>query len=327
MRKNDSYEKYKHLIGTKINEWTILDVVVRNEEKHRTYLLAQCSCGEIKEMYISDIFQQTGKEKKDCGCGHRKRLDKAVFEKYGYLLGTTINGWTILKILPPNDKHKKTYALCLCRCGTIKEVKMSYLLNGNSKDCGCGRKETLSKMRSKDLTGQKFGKLLVIEKMPYKDKNGHTLYRCRCDCGNEIIVLGYSLVTKHTLSCGCLVSYYNMYIKQFLDKNNIENKPERTIFIGDNYYRFDFYLPQYNLFIEYDGEQHFKPIRYYTQTEEEMMAAFKKTQEHDRIKNKYCEDNQINLLRIPYWEKENIETIINNHLQRLSIEGYIAESV
>jgi very-short-patch-repair endonuclease len=118
-----------------------------------------------------------------------------------------------------------------------------------------------------------------------------------------------------------------MYIKQFLDKNNIKNKPERTIFIGDNYYRFDFYLPQYNLFIEYDGEQHFKPIRYYTQTEEEMMDAFKKTQEHDRIKNKYCEDNQINLLRIPYWEKENIETIINNHLQRLSIEDYIAEAV
>ena len=55
MRKINSYEKYKHLIGTKINEWTILDVVVRNEEKHRTYLLAQCSCGEIKEMYIGKI--------------------------------------------------------------------------------------------------------------------------------------------------------------------------------------------------------------------------------------------------------------------------------
>ena len=40
-------------------------------------------------------------------------------------------------------------------------------------------------------------------------------------------------------------------------------------------------------------------------------------------KNKYCEDNNINLLRIPYWEKENIETIINNHLQRLSEKGFI----
>ena len=324
--KVNSYEKYKHLIGTKINEWTILDVIFHEDER-RTYLLAQCSCGTIKEMYMTDIFQRSGKEKKDCGCGHRKRLDEAVFKKYNHLIGITINGWTVLKIIPPNDKRTKTYALCLCRCGTIKEVKMNYLLNGKSKDCGCGRKETLSRMWSKDFTGQRFGKLLVIEKMPYKDKHGHTLYRCRCDCGNEIIVMAYSLVTKHTSSCGCLISYYNMYIKQFLNKNRIKNKPEHTIFIGENYYRFDFYLPTYNLFIEYDGEQHFKPTRYYTQTEEEMMDAFRKTQEHDSIKNQYCKDNGINLLRIPYWEKENIETIINNHLQRLSEKGYIAEAV
>ena len=141
--------------------------------------------------------------------------------------------------------------------------------------------------------------------MPYKDKNEHTLYRCICDCGNEIIVLGYSLVTKHTLSCGCLVSYYNMYIKQFLDKNNIENKPERTIFIGDNYYRFDFYLPQYNLFIEYDGEQHFKEIKWFGGKE-----GFEKRVKHDNMKNKYCEVNNINLLRIPYTEFENIENIL-----------------
>ena len=38
----------------------------------------------------------------------------------------------------------------------------------------------------------------------------------------------------------------------------------------------------------------------------------------------YCEENNINLLRIPYWEKENVESIINNHLQRLSEKGFAA---
>ena len=327
MRRVDSYKKYKHLIGTKIYEWTVLDIIVHDEEaNHRTYLLVQCSCGEIREIYITEILGHSGKEKKYCDRCRRKKLDEAVFDHYNHLVGTTINGWTVVKIIPPNDTHNKTYALCECTCGTIKEVKMSYLLNGKSKDCGCGRKETLSKMWSKDLTGQKFGKLLVVEKIPYKDKNGHTLYRCLCDCGNETIVVVCALVSKHTSSCGCLNSYYNMYIKQFLDKNHINNKPEHTVFVGEKYYRFDFYLPEYNLFIEYDGEQHFKPTRLYAKTDDEAMENFKKIQEHDSIKNKYCEDNKINLLRIPYWEKENIETIINNYLQRLSIEDY-AEAV
>ena len=82
----------------------------------------------------------------------------------------------------------------------------------------------------------------------------------------------------------------------------------------------------YNLFIEYDGEQHYKPVRYYNQSDEQMNLSFKKTQEHDEIKNCYCKENKINLLRIPYWEKENIETIINNHLQRLSEKGFVEES-
>lgn len=84
--------------------------------------------------------------------------------------------------------------------------------------------------------------------------------------------------------------------------------------------RFDFYLPDYNLFIEYDGEQHYMPINFGGWNEEELQLKFEKTQYYDKLKNQYCEDNNIGLLRIPYWEKENIKTIINNHLQRLSVK-------
>ena len=62
-------------------------------------------------------------------------------------------------------------------------------------------------------------------------------------------------------------------------------------------------------------------VRYYGLNIEENKCILKKVQEHDKIKNKYCEDNNINLLIIPYWETKNIETIINNHLQRLSEKG------
>ena len=53
-----------------------------------------------------------------------------------------------------------------------------------------------------DLTGERFGKLVVIREAGRK--NGHVAWLCRCDCGNEIVVSGHDLRNEHTQSCGCL---------------------------------------------------------------------------------------------------------------------------
>lgn len=77
---------------------------------------------------------------------------------------------------------------------------------------------------------------------------------------------------------------------------------------------FDFYLPNYNLLIEYDGEQHYKPSQFFGGEE-----AYKIRHKHDLIKNKYCEDNNINLLRIPYTVTgEDIGKIIQDKIKELS---------
>lgn len=67
-----------------------------------------------------------------------------------------------------------------------------------------------------------------------------------------------------------------------------------------NRLRFDVYLPDYNMLVEYDGPQHFGPIRYGTMTNEQAQLAFEKQLEHDEIKNQYCERNSIELVRIPH---------------------------
>ena len=74
-------------------------------------------------------------------------------------------------------------------------------------------------------------------------------------------------------------------------------------------YRFDFYLPAYNILIEVDGKQHFEQVTKFQKTR----AEFLKQQENDRRKNSYCLANNITLLRIPYWELENLtyEKIFN----------------
>lgn len=247
-----------------------------------------------------------------------------LFDKYSYLVGTKVHKWFVIDLFRNENDDNRLYATCQCECGTIKSVLVKNLVKDKTKDCGCGRKRTIGNLFSKDLVGQKFGKLLVLEVLEGRSKTGHKLYKCLCDCGNEIVLQTNQLTTHHTSSCGCLLSYYNMYIKQWLTENKIKYKSEYTVIIDNNAYRFDFYLPQYNLFIEYDGEQHYKPIRYYTQSDEEMKRTFEETKRRDKIKNHYCKEKNINLLRIPYWEKENIETIIINHLQRLNEKGFAA---
>lgn len=245
-----------------------------------------------------------------------------LIDKYSYLIGQKIHKWTVLDIkIIVGSGRNRPYAICECECGTIKPVWVINLINDRSKDCGCGRKAMLRETRTKNLVGQRFGRLTVIELLEESDKFNRRLYRCRCDCGNEIITSSICLIGKHTSSCGCLVSYWNMYIDTFLTDSGIPHEVEYPVFIDGTRYRFDFYLSQYNLFIEYDGQQHYEPMRFYGADKTKNEEEFRKTQERDKIKNKYCKDNNINLLRIPYWETKNIETIINNHLQRLSEKG------
>lgn len=54
----------------------------------------------------------------------------------------------------------------------------------------------------KDLSGKKFGKLLVLKRIG-STKNGKSLFLCKCDCGNEVEVIGGNLVSGTTKSCGC----------------------------------------------------------------------------------------------------------------------------
>lgn len=240
--------------------------------------------------------------------------------KYQYLVGQKINKWTVLEL---NHDRRNADAICQCECGTIKPVAIKNLVKGLSKDCGCGRKHTLRETQTKNLVGQKFGKLTVVELMPDSNKFHRRVYRCVCECGNEIIVSSICLTNYHTLSCGCLISYYNLYITQFLHAIGVKFFPEYRVKIGDGQYRFDFYLPDYNLFIEYDGIQHFETMRYFGNNEKKNQEVLEKTQYRDNLKTQYCEEHNINLLRIPYYEKENLEEIIINHLQRLSEKGSI----
>ena len=110
--------------------------------------------------------------------------------------GTRINRWTVLREIRKNG-HR--YYECRCDCGTVKEVYYRSLENGQSRSCGCLRKEEQQE-RAMDLTGQRFGKLEVIGRDPERNRYWH----CRCDCGGvKSIYISSLLKEDGTRSCGC----------------------------------------------------------------------------------------------------------------------------
>ena len=57
-------------------------------------------------------------------------------------------------------------------------------------------------MKTLNLINQRFNKLLVIERA--KNQNNKTMWKCKCDCGNEVFVLTSNLRCNRVKSCGCL---------------------------------------------------------------------------------------------------------------------------
>jgi very-short-patch-repair endonuclease len=100
-------------------------------------------------------------------------------------------------------------------------------------------------------------------------------------------------------------------IKNILEKYNIDYISEFTFYDCRyiNKLPFDFYIPNLNILIEYDGEHHFKEIGHYSK------EHFNNTLRNDIIKNNYALNNKISLLRIPYTDYNNIENIINNFIK------------
>lgn len=95
-------------------------------------------------------------------------------------------------------------------------------------------------------------------------------------------------------------------IEQILLKNHIDFIREKTFKdLKNGTYRFDFYLPQYDSVIEFQGQQHYKFISKFFKNRSEFLAA----QERDRRKISYCLANQITIYCIPYWELNNIKDV------------------
>lgn len=291
--------------GVEDSYLTVLEKTEKRSSKGEIIWKCQCECGKIVELNGSEI--RRGKTK-SCGCKRYELQQKST--GHYYEPGTRFGRLTVIRLLPHNTKGALDYE-CQCDCGNIVSVASRDLRRGGTNSCGCLRKELHSKAWRKDLTGQKFGKILVLERM---NDYGKAIYKCRCDCGKIFTVEGQYLTRSKEpyRSCGCNnKSIGENNIEQILQENNIAYIRDKIYFkdllnSAGNVMRYDFILlyqdKPYRL-IEFDGEQHFHQINRGFMAGEQ---RFNKQIESDKIKNEYARTHNIPLVRIPYKERDHI---------------------
>ena len=139
-------------------------------------------------------------------------------------------------------------------------------------------------------------------------------FRCK-KCGHQWSALPHNIL-KGRGCPKCKMSHGAKFISAYLNARGIPYEAEYkfTECADERPLPFDFYLAQKRIAIEYDGEQHFEPVVFGGYSQEDAVRNFELTQKHDRMKDKFCSDNNIKLIRIPYTEFDKIETILDKQI-------------
>jgi hypothetical protein len=235
-------------------------------------------------------------------------------DKYNYDLVEYINNNTKVKIL------------CnICNC-LFEQMPRSHLKGDGCKLCSYDKRRGSTEefiIKAKNTHGVKYNYDLV------EYHNRKTKVKIKC---NKCTQIFEQLPFIHLLGSGCPKcneSKGEIKVTQYLSENNISFTPQKDFksLRNINLLKYDFYLVNFNLLIEYDGEGHYFPC--FGSTLEEKEKNFKNTQRRDKIKNEWAKANNIPLLRIPYWDFDRIEELIEafiiEHTKKKELNQSVSE--
>lgn len=228
------------------------------------------------------------------------------------MTGQTFGKLTVIK--RDTEPHVKPYWICKCECGRIVSIYGNHLRNGKVLQCKyCGAQQG-AKKRNQDiyniLPGKHFNHITVIEEDKTKPGGmGIAKYwKCKCDCGNDMSISTHHILYEIPYSCGCMKhSKGEEILYRLFQNNNISFQTQKTFencrFPYSNALaKYDFYLSDYNILIEFDGKQHYEVVGGYFS--EDVVQAIK---ERDAFKTQWCKDNNIKLVRFTYKEINDMD--------------------
>lgn len=281
----------KNLIGQKFNHLTVISLDEEKTKKTKnTHWICECDCDDHTRLSVLASNLKKGNSTKCKYC------------KAENLIGKKFNQLTVIKrIINNNDKVMWE---CECACGNKTIVRGDSLRSGHTKSCGCLQKKHAANLNAKNLIGERFGKLVVTKRSQKKNSNGQYFWICDCDCGSTNVEIdGHNLISRGTESCGCIQSKGEEKIANILSLNNIPFLREYPLtdckLSTGGCPRMDFAILNDNqdilYFIEYQGEQHYKP-RGKIFTEEKVKII----QQRDQEKLQFCQKMGIPVVYIKY---------------------------
>ena len=283
----------------------LLVIKETNKRKNKSVVWeCKCKCGNIEEFSTKELRSDGIIQCHNCGTNRlpqTKLIENIIGKKFNHL--------TVLEKTEKRSGGKIVYK-CICDCEKQSEVFVTKtdLENNHTISCGCARR--------KNSIGDIVNNREIIGYIGPKYNDGHYYYKCKClFCNREYESL-ISIINK-TFSCGCQRSLGEYNIIQILNKYNVPFIKEYHF--PDSKLRFDFAIlntaNEIIRLIEFDGEQHYeKNIK---NSGWNTYQKYQYTLEHDLLKNQLAKNNNIPLVRIPYWERDNItfELLFNDKYQ------------
>lgn len=246
-------------------------------------------------------------------CGNEKIAKKLSLEKEEVIKRVESKNGN--KILNPEDYINSSTKNLKIICGSCKNMfitSMASLNNSGGMCPSCGVKKCTSNQRltKEDLEKRINGNILLNPEDYISNGKRNLKFKCEI-CGEVFIasLANYEAGKTVCNNCSQRISKGELKISKILKKYDIDFEPEKRFEDCRDIkpLPFDFYLKDYNAIIEFDGQHHFKEI--------EHRNSLEYVQSHDAIKNKYCEENGIKLIRIPYYKGNYIEEIILSELK------------
>ena len=287
------------------NNYTLLTKNITRSNQKFKYI-----CNKHKDKGIlTSTYDDFIRINKECRyCAHEKtgiKLRKADNEKFKSLVeskGFIYKGYDY----DNKGKYKKVNIHYLCPNHIdkgIQKIKYDNLLRSNGKCKYCiGRERT-----KEDLQSELYEMNIDVSILEYIDYASPIKVLCN-KCTHIWDTKGVNLTQGHGCP-NCPSSNFEKLCSNIL--GNLGFNFTRQEWFDDcrdkNPLPFDFHLIDFNILIECDGEGHYKPIPYGSMTEDETKMNFLKVKKHDNIKTEFCKNNNIPLIRIPYWERDNME--------------------